>query len=89
MPKPMSGLQKTKQPMPSFVKIALVARNLMDAYRGRPDYQQNDYLMWINNAKLQDTKQKRLAQMLEELAGGTKYMNMDWHPPTKKDPGAS
>jgi uncharacterized protein YdeI (YjbR/CyaY-like superfamily) len=76
-----STLQRPKQPMPGFVRKALEQRSLMDAYRERPPYQQNDYLMWINQAKLEDTKQKRLAQMLEELAGRSKYMNMDWHPP--------
>ena len=76
-------LQREKQPMPGFVRSALEQRTLMDAYHARPPYQQNDYLMWINKAKLEDTKQKRLAQMLEELAGGAKYMNMDWHPPKR------
>ena len=42
----------------------------MDAYRGRPAYQQNDYLAWIARAKRPETKEKRLAQMLEELERG-------------------
>jgi len=84
MSKPsFSTLQRDKQPMPGFVKRALEQRSLMEAYRQRPPYQQNDYLMWINKAKLEDTKQKRLAQMLDELEGGTKYMAMDWHPAEK------
>jgi len=56
------------------------ARGLMDAYRARPPYQQNDYIGWITRAKLESTRQKRLAQMLDELEGGTTYMKMKWHP---------
>ena len=50
----------------------------MDAYRARPPYQRNDYIGWINQAKREETKQKRLAQMLDELARGDSYMNMDY-----------
>lgn len=41
-------------------------------------YQQNDYLGWISRAKLDATKAKRLAQMLEELERGDRYMKMAW-----------
>lgn len=67
------------QPMPDFVAEALKARGLADKYAARPDYQRNDYLMWINNAKRQETKLKRLDQMLDELAGGGVYMKMKWN----------
>ena len=35
-----------------------------------PDYQQNDYIssLCVTRAKREETRQKRLAQMLEELA---------------------
>jgi uncharacterized protein YdeI (YjbR/CyaY-like superfamily) len=62
--------------MPADVASALQNAGLMGAYRARPDYQQNDYLGWISRAKKPETRAKRLAQMLEELAGGAKYMNM-------------
>ena len=52
----------------------------MGAYRGRPPYQQNDYLGWISRAKLEATRLKRLHQMLDELQGGKLYMNMAWRP---------
>jgi uncharacterized protein YdeI (YjbR/CyaY-like superfamily) len=52
----------------------------MEAYRSRPPYQQNDYIGWITRAKRQETKEKRLAQMLRELESGDKYMNMDYRP---------
>jgi hypothetical protein len=66
--------------MPDFIREALTARGLMDSYRARPPYQQNDYIGWITRARLESTRQKRLNQMLAELRGGTKYMKMPWHP---------
>lgn len=80
MPKTVSSLKRPKNPMPPFVWDALNQRGLMDAYQARPPYQRNDYLGWINSAKLEATKLKRLNQMLEELEGGTLYMNMAWRP---------
>ncbi len=50
----------------------------MDDYRARPPYQQNDYLGWINRAKRDETKQRRLAQMVDELRHGDRYMNMPY-----------
>jgi hypothetical protein len=43
-------------------------------------YQQNDYLAWIKRAKQDTTRGRRLAQMLEELEGGDRYMKMAWRP---------
>lgn len=62
--------------MPDFVRVALEKRGLWEAYRQRPAYQRNDYLGWINRAKRQETKEKRLHQMLDELEQGGVYMNM-------------
>jgi uncharacterized protein YdeI (YjbR/CyaY-like superfamily) len=64
--------------MPAYVKDALQKRGLMTAYKARPGYQKNDYLAWIKGAKLESTRRKRLSQMLAELKGGSKYMNMRW-----------
>ena len=64
--------------MPSFVMTALRRRGLVDAYRARPPYQQNDYLGWIARAKLEATRLKRLEQMLNELDQGNMYMKMRW-----------
>ena len=64
--------------MPDFIHDALNEHQLMDAYRARPPYQQNDYIGWITRAKLEATRQKRLKQMLNELEGGKLYMNMIW-----------
>jgi hypothetical protein len=52
----------------------------MRAYRRRPPYQQNDYIGWIARAKLRRTQEKRLAQMLDELEGGKRYMKMPYRP---------
>ena len=71
-------LTRTRHKMPDYIRDALNERKLMDAYRDRPDYQQNDYIGWITGAKHQETQQKRLAQMLDELEGGKLYMNMKW-----------
>ena len=71
-------LTRTRHKMPEYIREALNEHKLMDAYRERPDYQQNDYIGWITRSKREETKQKRLAQMLEELEGGKLYMNMKW-----------
>jgi hypothetical protein len=75
-----SRLKRPRNPMPDYVRESLIIRGLMDAYLERPAYQQNDYIGWITRAKRQDTKERRLAQMLEELEGGDKYMKMTYRP---------
>ncbi len=72
------NLKRPRYPMPDFVREALLGRGLMDAYRERPAYQQNDYIGWITRAKRQETVGNRLAQMLDELESGDKYMNMPY-----------
>jgi uncharacterized protein YdeI (YjbR/CyaY-like superfamily) len=72
------ALKRPKQSMPAHVREALNARGLMDEYNARPAYQKNDYLAWITSAKLENTREKRVGQMLSELRGGKKYMNMAW-----------
>jgi len=81
MKTPGRGPVTSTHDMPGFVKSALNTRNLMDAYRARPDYQRNDYMTWINAAKLGDTKRARLTQMLDELEKGNVYMGAAWSPP--------
>ena len=65
--------------MPGFIREALSAHGLLEAYHARPAYQQNDYIGWITRAKREATREKRLNQMLDELAGGERYMKMAWH----------
>jgi uncharacterized protein YdeI (YjbR/CyaY-like superfamily) len=72
------ALKRPIHAMPADVRRALDERGLLDAYRGRPPYQRNDYLGWIARAKREETRERRLAQMLDELAGGDRYMRMRW-----------
>jgi uncharacterized protein YdeI (YjbR/CyaY-like superfamily) len=74
------GLKRERHPMPEFVRRALVDHGLIQAYRERPPYQQNDYLGWITRAKRETTRQKRLSQMLNELRAQDRYMKMAWRP---------
>jgi uncharacterized protein YdeI (YjbR/CyaY-like superfamily) len=78
-----SKLQRALHKMPDDVFTALRENGLEQAYKARPDYQQNDYIGWITRAKRPETRAKRLAQMLDELARGGVYMNMA-HPPSAK-----
>ena len=64
--------------MPDYVESALVDSGLMDTYRQRPPYQQNDYIGWITGAKRPETRSKRIQQMLDELRAGDVYMKMAW-----------
>jgi len=66
--------------MPKFMREALIENGLMNAYNVRPPYQRNDYINWINRAKREETKLKRLNQMLDELKKGGVYMKMKWKP---------
>jgi uncharacterized protein YdeI (YjbR/CyaY-like superfamily) len=66
--------------MPADVSERLETPGLTAAYDGRPPYQRNDYLGWINGAKLDATRDRRIAQMLDELRRGDRYMHMIWKP---------
>lgn len=72
------SLSRPHYPMPAYIREALEARGLIDTYRARPPYQQNDYIGWITRAKRLETQQKRLVQMLDELEQGGVYMKMAW-----------
>ncbi len=79
----LSALKRAVYPMPDFVKTALHDRGLMRDYEARPAYQRNDYIGWILRAKREETKLRRLHQMLDELEAGGVYMNMQ-HPASRK-----
>lgn len=79
-----STLKRERHTMPAFIEAALAKRNLTEAYCERPAYQQNDYLGWIMRAKREETIQKRLEQMLDELERGGVYMKMA-HKPSRRD----
>ena len=72
------ALSRDLHPMPAFVATALDSAGLRAAYDDRPPYQRNDYIGWIAGAKREETRARRLAQMLEELRRGDRYMKMRW-----------
>lgn len=72
------AVKRARHPMPDYVERELEGRGLMDSYRRRPPYQQNDYIGWITGAKQEATRQRRLEQMLEELESGHGYMKMPY-----------
>ncbi len=74
-----SRLKRSVYPMPDDVKEALADAGLLAAYEQRPPYQQNDYIGWITRGKREETRQKRLEQMLDELRAGDAYMGMAYH----------
>jgi hypothetical protein len=76
MPKRAAAARRERHPMPEFILDALKKAKLFDAYEARPAYQQNDYVGWITSAKREETRDKRLAQMLDELRRGDVYMTM-------------
>jgi uncharacterized protein YdeI (YjbR/CyaY-like superfamily) len=81
----MSGQRRARQPMPDDVEAALRAGGVLDAYRERPAYQRNDYLGWIGQAQQDETRQKRVRQMVDELRARGVYMGMA-HAPSRRGP---
>jgi len=69
-------IKRPLYPMPDFIQSALLKHGLLETYQHRPAYQRNDYIGWITRAKQPATREKRLNQMLDELASGDSYMNM-------------
>jgi uncharacterized protein YdeI (YjbR/CyaY-like superfamily) len=64
--------------IPEEIRRLLEEHRLIGAYNSRPAYQKNDYLGWIAQAKRPETRERRIAQMLEELGKGDVYMRMPW-----------
>jgi hypothetical protein len=67
--------KRPRHPLPAFIRQALKASALLDAYRSRPPYQQNDYIGWIVYAQRGESRAKRLNQVLGELKRSDRYMN--------------
>ena len=76
----MAQPRRPRHEMPDFMRDALLEYGLDEAYRSRPPYQRNDYIGWIAGAKREETRQKRLNQMLQELRDGDRYMKMAYRP---------
>jgi uncharacterized protein YdeI (YjbR/CyaY-like superfamily) len=71
--------KRQRHAMPAFMRDALKKNGLMELYNARPPYQRNDYIGWINQARREGTKEKRLKQMIAELKKGDVYMKLAWH----------
>lgn len=75
-----SRLRRPIYQMPPEIKTALQQAGVTAEYKSRPAYQQNDYIGWITRARREETRRKRLDQMLRELKRGGVYMGMKWKP---------
>ncbi|WP_462412997.1 YdeI/OmpD-associated family protein [Neobacillus sp. Marseille-QA0830] len=75
----ISRLKRAVYPMPDDVEARLQEADLLERYKMRPPYQQNDYIGWITRAKRPETREKRLKQMLDELHSGWLYMGMKYN----------
>ncbi len=84
MQKRSAPVKRARHPMPNDVLSVLEGENLFEAYESRPPYQQNDYIAWITVAKRAETRQKRMAQMVDELRRGDLYMKMSYAPKRKR-----
>ncbi len=71
---------RPRHDMPEWVRSRLETAGLIGAYEARPPYQRKDYLGWIMQAAREETRERRLAQMLDELARGDRYMKMAYRP---------
>jgi uncharacterized protein YdeI (YjbR/CyaY-like superfamily) len=69
--RPKPGLKKFDVP-DAYEKLLKEAGRWQD-YKSRPYYQQKGWIQWIEQAKQESTRQKRIKQMLIELKNGT-YM---------------
>lgn len=72
-------MEKPWRSMPDHIRQALQQNDLTSAYEVRPAYQRNDYINWINCAVREETRQKRLSQMLDELRSQKTYMGMPYN----------
>ena len=79
-------LKRPRYIMPDDIRKTLLENDVMGQYETRPPYQRNDYIAWIDRAKRPATRQKRLAQMIDELQAGDRYMKMKYR--AKKMPQA-
>jgi len=75
--------KRPRHPMPDDVARALRSGKAREDYDARPPYQRNDYIGWIIRAKNDETRRKRIGQMVSELKAGGVYMGMTHKPSAK------
>ena len=56
------------QSLPDELESVLADFGLMAAFRSLPPYRQGDYVVWIESAQRAQTREARVADMLDELA---------------------
>lgn len=62
--------------IPSFIKKILEKEKLLEKYQAQIYSYRKGYIRWVEEAKHEETKQKRIAIMLKELREGKYYMGM-------------
>lgn len=75
----MTTSRRPRHSMPADVDERLRSSGVLTSYDKRPAYQRNDYLIWIDEAKKPETREKRIRQMIDELKCGDVYMKMRWN----------
>jgi len=78
-PKGSGRMTRPVHKIPGYVSAALDKSALWERYSARPPYQRNDYIGWITRGKREETRQKRIDQMLTELRNGDVYMGMEYN----------
>jgi Bacteriocin-protection, YdeI or OmpD-Associated len=63
-----TSLERCQQEVPQFMEDALTDFGLMAAFRSRPSHQQDGYVCWIAGAERLETRDARVADMLDDLA---------------------
>ncbi len=76
--KPKEILKKPVLKLSDRIKNRLLTENVLKEYEERPFYQRNDYIHWIESAKREETFEKRIQQMIDELKDGNTYMKMEY-----------
>jgi len=72
-------LTRSVHTIPAYISAALDKSGLWEQYRSRPPYQRNDHIGWITRGKHEETRLKRLTQMLDELRNRDAYMGMAYN----------
>lgn len=62
--------------IPKYIEVILKDEGLFDKYNEQIYTYRKGYVRWIDEAKHEQTKQKRIGIMLKELHEGTEYMGM-------------
>lgn len=74
---PVPAKTRPIRPMPAALKRVLVQHDLTKNFGDRPPYQRRDYISWVTDAKRQETRDKRLETIVDDLQSG-RYMKMEW-----------